>query len=287
VINWVRTVDVRRWVVVRRIHIAGGALAIVTGFFLVAGCGETVETGDLVLESRSVDLDDAESVDARIRMGAGKLTVAGGADKLMEANFEYNVAEWKPEIAYRISGGRGKLTVEQPGGHGTSLGRGVHYEWDLRFNDQVPLDLNVELGAGGSYLDLGNLSVNELNITTGAGEVEVFLTGRPQVEDLDLQVGAGDVTVDLTGTWSDDLDADIKGGVGRVTLRLPEDVGVRVDAEKGIGKVSARGMLRKDGAYVNEAYGRSDVTLRIDCAAGIGSIILEMGEISDDDRATI
>jgi hypothetical protein len=149
------------------------------------------------------------------------------------------------------------------------------------------MDLEVELGAGAGRLDIGSLSLKGLRITAGAGEVEVLLTGQPEVEDLEVQVGAGDVTVDLTGDWSGDLDAEIKGGVGRLTLRLPTDVGVRVDAEKGIGKVRARGMQRKGEAYVNDAYGRSDVTLRIDCAAGIGSIILESDDHSDDDGVTI
>ena len=115
----------------------------------------------------------------------------------------------------------------------------------------------------------------------------MLLTGRPRVQDLVVQVGAGDVTVDLTGEWKDDLDADIKGGVGRLTLRLPMDVGVWVDAEKGLGKIDRGGLRKKGGAYVNEAYGSSDVTLKIDCAAGIGSIILETDGESDDSGVTI
>jgi hypothetical protein len=270
-----------------QIRIGAGLLAVVLVVLLATGCGESVETGDLVIESRSIDRGKAESLDARIEMGAGKLMIAGGARDLMDADFTYNVAEWKPEIAYRVSGDRGKLTVDQPSGHGTSLGRNVRYEWDIRFNDDIEMDLTVELGAGSSYLDLGSLSVQELNVTTGAGEVELILTGRPEVEDLDLQVGAGDVTIDLTGEWKHNLDADIKGGVGRLTLLLPTDVGVRVDAEKGIGKVDARGMSRKGGAYVNKAYDRSDVTLRIDCVAGIGSIILEAGDSHGEEEVTI
>jgi hypothetical protein len=82
----------------------------------------------------------------------------------------------------------------------------------------------------------------------------------------------------LSGDWQVDLDADIKGGAGRAALRLPRDVGVRVDVEGGLGKVNASG-LKKDGdAYVNDAYGKSDVTLRIDVRAGLGAIDLELGE---------
>ena len=270
-----------------RIRIAVRLVALLPVLVLAAGCGEGVETGDLVIMTRSIDLGDAESIDARIQMGAGKLMVSGGSANVMDAEFTYNVADWKPEVSYRETGEKGTLRVGQPEGHGISLGGRVRYEWEIRLNDGIPMDLEVDLGAGTGRLDLGDLSLMDLKIMAGAGEVEVLLNGRPEVEDLEVQVGAGDVTVDLSGDWRDDLDADIKGGVGRLTLRLPSDVGVRVDAEKGIGKVSARGLRRKGGAYVNEAYGRSGVTLSIDCAAGIGSIILETDDHSGDERVTI
>lgn len=262
-------------------------LVAVGALVLLTGCGETVETGDMKTMFRSVEVGDAEAVTARIRMGAGKLLIGGGSDKLMEAKFTYNVPKWEPDVRYTESGKQGQLIVEQPSGLGASLGRGVHYEWDLGFGDDVPMDLHVELGAGESYVDLGSLTLGKVDITTGAGEVEVVLRGSPTVEALDMQIGAGDVTVDLTGVWSDDLDADIKGGVGRLTLRLPDDVGVRVDAGKGIGKISARGMTRRRDAFVNEAYGESDVTLRVKCVAGIGSIILESGGSSSSEGVTI
>jgi hypothetical protein len=51
-------------------------------------------------ESQVVDLKDARSVGADLRMGAGELNVTGGTDALMEADFAYNVADWKPHVSY-------------------------------------------------------------------------------------------------------------------------------------------------------------------------------------------
>jgi hypothetical protein len=262
-------------------------MVLVSALLLVAGCGESVETGDLVIVERSLDLGGAETLETIIEMGVGKLMIGGGSGDLMDAEFVYNVDEWKPEVSYREADDHGTLTVKQPRGRRSSLGKNVRYEWDIQLNDKIPMDLDVELGAGNGHLDLGSLSLKDLRVTAGAGEVEVLLTGRPRVQDLVVQVGAGDVTVDLTGEWKDDLDADIKGGVGRLTVRLPMDVGVRVDAEKGLGKIDRGGLRKEGGAYVNEAYGSSDVTLEIDCAAGIGSIILETDGESDDSGVTI
>jgi predicted membrane protein len=84
--------------------------------------------------------------------------------------------------------------------------------------------------------------------------------------------------VDLTGDWKNDLTANIQGGVGKATIRLPSDVGVRASAQGGIGAVHVQG-LKKDGdAYVNEVYGKSPVTVNVRVEGGVGEIDLELGE---------
>lgn len=220
--------------------------------FLIGCIG--VQVGDVKIESESVDLGSAKSVRAQLRIGAGELRVSGGANKLLEADFIYNIPSWKPAVSYEISNNLGSLIVQQPKSSGFPQGN-VRYEWNLSLNNAVPIDLNVELGAGKSELELGGLS----------------LTG------LDIQMGAGEVTVDLNGDWNSDFDASIKGGVGKLTLRLPRDVGVRVDATKGIGSIHTTGLKAEGRGYVNEAFGKSKVTLRIQMAAGIGDIHLEAG----------
>lgn len=209
--------------------------------------------GKLRTESETVELDGAESVSVEINMGAGKLNISGGADKLLNANFLYRVRAWKPKINYNVSDNKGALIIEQPGVVRIPV-QGYRYEWDLRFNDDVPMDLSVILGAGKNNLKLGSL-----NLTS-----------------LDIEMGVGELKVDLTGEWKNDLDANIEGGVGRMTLMLPSAVGVRVDVDKGIGTINAVG-LKKDGDfYVNDAYETSLVTLSFELDAGIGEINLEI-----------
>lgn len=187
----------------------------VAALFLVS-CG-TQGIGDLQRESRSVDLDNAQSVRAELKMGAGELNLTGGADALMEGDFAYNVADWKPEVNYDVTGDAGELSVEQGSGEDVPVGGEARNEWDLHLNDDVPIDLSVEMGAGESDLDLDSLT----------------LTG------LDLQMGAGKTTVDLTGDYDRDLSATIEGGVGEATVRLPSAVGVKVNAEGGLGAINA------------------------------------------------
>jgi len=219
----------------------------------IGACGWAVQISEMRGETRSIALGDAESVTVDLKMAAGELTIAGGADALMEADFTYDVADWKPVVDYVISGGHGKLTIHQP--EGLNLGPGSHrYEWDLRFNDDVPLDLNVALGAGKSLLDMRGLSLTRLDLEMGAGEIELDLRGEPE----------------------QDLHVSIRGGAGKAAVRLPKDVGVRVTVTGALGAVNAEGLRRDGNVYVNEAYGESDVTLYLDIEGAVGEVNLEV-----------
>ena len=216
--------------------------------------GGTQRVGEMQRESRSIQAENAQSVHTKLQMGAGELNLTGGADRLMEADFAYNVADWKPKVSYDVSGNAGELIVKQGSGGGVRLGGDARNEWDIRLNDEVPTDLRVQMGAGESDLDLDSLTLTGLN----------------------LQMGAGKTTVDLTGDYAQNLNASIQGGVGEATVLLPSEVGVQAKAEGGLGTINAEGLQKEGEAYVNDAYGKSGVTLRVDIQGGVGEINLEV-----------
>ena len=224
-------------------------------FLVVAACnnGEW-DAGPPQTESETVKLGEAKSARVEIDMPAGDLSVVSGAKELLEANFSYGSTSSRPQVEYNVSAGRGRLTIRQPGSsHGRHGGRNT---WDLHLNNKVPMDLRVDQGAGRARLTLGGLALSRLEVKIGAGETDV----------------------DLTGDWKNDLAASIQGGVGRATVRLPTDVGVRASAQGGIGAIHVHGLRRDGDAYVNEAYGKSPVTVKVEVKGGIGEINLELGE---------
>jgi hypothetical protein len=228
--------------------------AVLAGACATKGGGTQQQVGKMQRESKSLDPNNANSARAQLKMGAGELNVTGGADQLMEADFSYNVSEWKPKVSYDVSDKKGELVVKQGSAEGGNLSGGARNEWDISLNDEVPTDLVVQMGAGESDLDLDSLT----------------LTG------VDLQMGAGKTTVDLTGDYGRDFDATIEGGVGEATVLLPSEVGVKAKAEGGLGKINAEGLKREGDSYVNDAYGESDVTLSVDVKGGVGEINLEV-----------
>src|SRR5918998_204962 len=82
-----------------------------TALFAVACGGQQV--GELQRQSHSVDVQQARSVRTDLEIGAGELNLTGGADRLMEADFVYNVADWEPKVNYDVSGDTGELSVQQ------------------------------------------------------------------------------------------------------------------------------------------------------------------------------
>src|SRR5271157_2121065 len=227
-------------------------LPLLGGAVLLSSCViATNTTGPTQYDSPSFERDDAKEVRLNLNMGAGDLKVGSGPRKLMQAYFTYNMPAWKPEIHYSAAGGVGNLTIDQPGGKQGHFGN-TKYEWDVRLNQDIPLDVKVNFGAGQAQLDLGSLSLRSVEVDMGGGSLQMDLRGNPK----------------------HDYSVRINGGVGEAVIRLPANVGVYAEAGGGIGEVSARNLRKEDGHWVNEAYGDSKVKIHLTVEGGVGSIKL-------------
>jgi hypothetical protein len=200
--------------------------------------------------AQTVDLQGAKSAHARLEMGAGQLTIRGGASHILDADFTYSQDYDSPRVDYHVDGGVGQLNVSQES-HSVHFGRSQN-DWDLRFNKDIPLEVKIDMGAG-----QGNLHFRDVPLTR-----------------LDLNIGAGQMDVDLTGDRKTDLTADIEGGVGQADIRLPKNVGVIAHASGGIGSIDVRGLKHDGDSYTNDAYGKTSATIHLKVEGGIGQITL-------------
>jgi hypothetical protein len=227
------------------------ALMVLALLFLVALWRHPAER-EAKHMSREVDAQGAQSVRAHIEMPAGTLRLSSGATGIFDGDFNYTSASAVPRVDYNVANLHGDLDV-------TAGQSNVHFAgptddiWDLRLNGTVPTELSVEMGAG-----TGNLRLSDLDLTA-----------------LTVNMGAGRINLDLNGNWKQSFHGDIEGGVGTATVKLPKDVGVRVHAEGGIGTVNAHGLKRDGDDYVNDALGKSPVTLDLNVQGGVGTINLE------------
>jgi hypothetical protein len=200
-------------------------------------------------ESRVVERDAAERVKVNLTMGAGSMKVRGGARKLVEAEFTYTDPSSRPMVTYRSTGALGTLAVEQPESGGAHGGNS-RYEWDMALNDQVPMDFTAHFGAGEARLDLGGLTLRNVEVHMGAGRLDLDLRGSPQR----------------------DYGVEVHGGVGEANVRLPGDAALYVEASGGIGAVNTRGLRREGGHWVNDGAREGAAHIRVSIHGGIGAI---------------
>jgi hypothetical protein len=232
------------------------AFAFTLSALLLSSCVITTNneerTGPTEDMKRTIELDKTASVRVQIKMGAGTVNLHGGSANLMDADFKYNVPGWKPIVKYDATGDRGDLSISQPSGEHSGLGN-HEYSWDIQLNDEKPLSLNMEFGAGECNMKAGSLSL----------------------QNLDVNMGVGKMVLDLRGTPKKDYEVRVRGGVGEATVYVPTAVGVVAYASGGLGAVDVKGLQKRGDRYVNNAYeSNAKVSIRLDISGGIGAIHL-------------
>jgi len=188
-----------------------------------------------------------------IKMAAGEMEIRGGADgDLMKGAFYYNRRPWEPRIDHQVSGGVARLLVEQRR-MGPVFGR-VRNNWSIELSRKTPMELRLDLGVGKAEIDLSGVPVTKL----------------------DIEVGVGGMDLDLSGARKESLTGQIEGGIGRAEILLPEEIGIRVRIDGGLGSINAPGFIKDGDVFRNDAWGKTSVSLDLDIEAGIGQIDLRL-----------
>lgn len=258
---------------------------------------DDIVAGPVKNKTLDVELDDAERVQATVKFGGGRLDVKPGSERLLTGEFVYNADSLEPEITYNVQDGRGELLVE----HGSDpirldqLTGELRNEWTLSFIEGVPLDLRLDVGASGGEIELGGLSIENLDLTmgaadlrlgfakpnperltsfhiySGAAKLELHELGNANLDELTFDGGLGTYLFDLSGDWQRSANVRILAGASQVTLRLPQDIGVRICAGD-MHRKELDELEERDGCYVNSLYDQSDVTLDINLDLGLGNL---------------
>ncbi len=226
-----------------------GILAVLSGCVWLGGCGFAhVATGPDRNDSIHLDSAKIEKANVELDMGAGQMNIDGGAEKLLDGTFTYNVDDWKPTVTDTTNGSHATVTIKQP--HGSTSGSNTKNIWDLHLNDHILTDLTINCGAGQARLNLGTLALRNLEVHMGAGQVRLDLSGEP----------------------THDYEVKIEGGVGQADVRLPKGVGIYAEAHGGIGSVTVTGLEKKGDHWENDLYNKSKVTVKLEVNGGIGEI---------------
>jgi hypothetical protein len=220
----------------------------------------------LLEEEITVQLDGAEAVKGLVQMGVGKLLMHGGAEALLTGAFTYPLPTWKPDVAYHVEDGQGLLDVKQPEVREPFAGDPT-YVWDLAFNDAVPLDVALRLGAGHADIRLGGTSLTSLEAAIGSGSLMADLSGDlPDLSQISMTVGSGRSGLVLGGTYAalHDLDVTTASGVAEVALggHYPQMQTLKINGASGRTSLGMTGSYPElERLVLNSASGVIDLNL--------------------------
>lgn len=167
-------------------------------------------------------------------------------------------------------------------------------ELELELARGLPMDLDLELGATRSRVELGGLSLTALEVSAGASETTISFSdpnplrahttkfevgaaslrvhglGNLNAERIRLEAGVGDVTLDFTGEWRGNTDVQVEMGLGSLTLRFPTGLGVRIVKDTFLASLDSQGLIKQDNAYLSPDWDAAEhrVTVRVEAALG-------------------
>ena len=160
----------------------------------------------------------------------------------------------------------------------------------------IPLDLDMEFGGTQAMLELGGLAMQSARIECGATEATLAFTtpNRAHMRELEVGVGAaeftalhlananadlirvrggvGSVDLDFGGTWSRDLEVVTRLAIGGLTLRIPDDVGLRLEVKRVAASFDHEGLVKRDDAWSSRNWDTAAHKLHVRAETVIGEI---------------
>lgn len=244
----------------RRGGIWPALLALVFVALIVSGtvaidATQHVFMSELHTEEFSQQLGDVEKARVSIDFDIGELEITGMTSSSVLANGSIDLAEYEQlEQEYRELGGSAYLKI---GSRGKQVipawwfGKkdGESRDWMITLNDEIPIELEVDLGVGKSEIDLRQCELNSLNVQTGVGKAEIYLPEEG------------------------DFNGYIQAGVGELIVYVPESLPIRITLETGLGNNSVVGDFEQsNNVYTSDEYAQSVARVNLNIDGGVGNI---------------
>jgi hypothetical protein len=127
-------------------------------------------------------------------------------------------------------------------------------DWDLRVNDEIPMELHFKTGANDANIDLTDAIIPDLKLETGASSTKVAFPKQ-----------------------SGFTKARINAGAASLRLLVPEDVAARILVSGGLMNISVNQQRfpRVGGEYKSPDFESATNRLELKIDAGVGSVSVE------------
>lgn len=203
-------------------------------------------------------MNDVEQAKIRIdwTSAPGRLEALKDSNNLIEADIAY-----RGELVFDVSESNGSTTVVL-----NSYLQGVVYgvydfndanaNWYVGINPKVDADLRLDVGSGSCDIDLSNLSPTYLGIDGGSGSVTLTLPNK-------------------------NFSGEIDGGSGSITIIVPDEVGLRLEIDRGSGSLHLNdsyilisGDIDDKATWESIHYDEAEYQIMLKIDQGSGALLL-------------
>lgn len=233
----------------------------------------------------------------RVQYGSGRVDLRGTSEpQLYAMHLRYDELRSIPVHRYDASQRSTVLGLERRAGAPRSGRDREAGELRLSLPRAVPLELELRFGGTEARLDLGGMALTSLRLECGASDAVLAfaLPNRARMRELDVSVGAasfsalhlananadlvrirggvGSVDLDFSGTWTRDLLVSTRLAVGKLTIRVPDDVGVRLEVRRVAAGFEHQGLVKRDDAWYSPNFDSARYKLRVRAETVFGQI---------------
>lgn len=199
---------------------------------------------------------DVKKADLTLNIGGVAMNVSGVSGASNPGQLTNGTYEWKsrvnldqPEFRYKKSGDTAKIVLN------SEKRPSSNNRLELNLSDQVQYD-NVELNAGAisGTMDFSRLQIDELNLNTGASDIELRFGDTGGKTKVDLNTGAT-----------------------KLNLLVPESVGLKINIS-GIASdtnFTGDGLILNSKDWISPNYEEAKTKIELDISMAAGKINLE------------
>ena len=246
----------------------------------------------------SRQLGNQSDLSVSVEFGAGEFELRpADAGQLYRVQLRYDEEAYDP--VHELVGN--ELTVGVDGREGFTRGSSSG-ELRLALSDRIPMDLDLELGAVRTDIELGGLRLRSLELSTGASETDLRVStpnpesmtsvqfevgaasfeatdlGRLNAETVTIEAGVGEVQLDFGGLQRPETRVSVEMGLGRLEIRIPIDAGIYLTRSTFLVPLDAPGLVREGEAYVSPGWEASPVKVYLDVDAAFGALSVLRGD---------
>lgn len=202
-----------------------------------------------------VQTEGAQRLEVNIDFGAGRLDIVpADMEEAARLDIDYSPRWVRYDVDYAKKGNTGVLSLESELRRKRDMDD-IDNEWQLTLSTRYSVELDMDIGASESYIDLGGIPLTDVTMDIGAtsgtidfskknperlrdfkvdvGASSLDMTGlaNANFERMDISSGAASCELDFRGDFHGDAELSLDVGVGSVDITLPRGLPVRIEGD--------------------------------------------------------